>query len=124
MRLLSSVIIALLLFYSPSSIAAESVGDQKDQLNMPLALTISIIPGFGSGNYYAHNYSKGLTFTFIDTSLVGLSIWAYTETKITNYSFISLGVIPTVLLILKIIQAKTVYDDVEAYNNRYRSSRP
>lgn len=118
------VIITVLFFYSSSSVASESVNNQKDQLNMPLALTISIIPGFGSGNYYAHNYSKGLTFTIIDASLVGISIWAYTETRITDYSFISLGVIPTVLLILKIIQAKTVYDDIEAYNSRYGFSRP
>ncbi len=114
---------AIILLCSTPSFSLESSRPQE-QLSMPLALTLSIAPGLGAGNYYANNISKGLTFTFIDATLIGTSIWAYTGTKVTDYSLISLGVIPTILLIFKVIQIKTVYDDVEAYNHRYIFSRP
>lgn len=104
--------------------AEENTTTQIEKLNPNVGLTLSIIPGFGAGNYYAHNFSKGLTFTFIDASLFGISLWAYTSTKITDYSLISIGIIPTVLLLFKVIQFKTVYDDIEAYNNRYIFNKP
>ncbi|MGB9599331.1 MAG: hypothetical protein ACPL7I_02160 [Myxococcota bacterium] len=113
----------LVSYINPIS-AEEDTANQINRLNMGTGLTLSIIPGFGAGNYYAHNFSKGLTFTFIDASLLGISIWAYTGTKLTDYSVISIGVVPAVLLIFKVIQVKTVYDDIEAYNNRYIFYKP
>ncbi len=104
--------------------ASENRARAGEELSMPLGLTLSVIPGFGAGNYYAHNYPKGLTFTFLDASLTGISIWAYTSTKVTDYSLISIGVIPAILLLFKIIQFKSVYDDIEAYNNRYIFKKP
>ncbi len=104
--------------------SADSSIRHEQELSMPLGLTLSVLPGFGAGNYYAKNYSKGVTFTFIDASLTGISVWAYTSTKVTDYSIISIGVIPAILLMFKAIQFKTVYDDIEAYNNRYIFTKP
>lgn len=99
--------------------SSEKANKTDTRLSLTTGLILSIIPGLGAGNYYAKNYSKGITFTLLDTSLLGLSLWAYTNTKVTNYSLISLGVIPALLIIFKAIQIKTVYDDIDAYNNRY-----
>ncbi len=104
--------------------SSENEIKRNEELSLPLGLTLSVIPGFGAGNYYANNFSKGLTFTFLDTSLTGISVWAYTSTKVTDYSVISIGIIPAVLLLFKVIQFKTVYDDIEAYNSRYIFKKP
>jgi hypothetical protein len=118
-------IVAILTYMHPLSLhSAEPLRSPGEELSLPLGLTLSIIPGFGAGNYYAKDYSKGMTFTLLDASLLSLSIWAYTSTKITDYSVLSLGVIPAVLLFFKVIQAKSAYDDIDAYNNRYIFIRP
>lgn len=101
----------------------ENIPEQNNRLNLPLGISLAVI-GFGAGNYYSQNISKGITFTFIDASLTGLTIWAYTGTKINDYSLISIGVIPAVLLLFRAIEVKTVYDEIEAYNNRYIFSKP
>ncbi|MCX7945200.1 MAG: hypothetical protein N2746_11900 [Deltaproteobacteria bacterium] len=115
---------SIIILQSQLLYSLENTTNSKNELSLSTGLALSIIPGFGAGNYYAKNFSKGLTFTLIDASLTGITIWAYTETKITDYSIISLGVIPTILILFKAIQFKTVYDDIEAYNNRYTFKKP
>ncbi len=112
------------LYQIPDVLAAQNPTIQNTELSMPVGLTLSIIPGFGMGNYYAKNYPKGITFTLLDSSLTGISLWAYTSTKVTDYSVISIGVIPAILLFFKIIQIKTTYDDIESYNSRYLFKKP
>ena len=119
-----SIILVIISLYPISLHGGGPSGSTNNHLSMPLGLTLSVIPGFGAGNYYAKDYSKGITFTALDTSLASLSIWAYTSTKVTDYSVLSLGVIPAVILFFKVIQFKTVYDDIETYNNRYIFIKP
>jgi hypothetical protein len=93
----------------------------REPVSAGVAVALAIVPGFGLGHYYAYDDTPGLTFLILDaalTSVMGGTFVLHLFSVAPAYTKVALIAIPIIYGTAKVIQVVTVFEAVEAANNR------
>ena len=94
---------------------------QEKQKSMAVAVTLTIIPGFGAGHFYLGDKHDGVTYAVLDAAIGGAALGSFIATEVGNYATfakVALIVMPLLWAAAKTMEVVDVVKSVEVANNR------
>jgi TM2 domain-containing membrane protein YozV len=95
------------------------------EVSMAVAVTLTYLPGFGAGHFYAGDTNRGITYLVVDTAIWGFGISSFIMQVLSTaptYTKVALILFPIIFAGMKAVETVDIVRTVEVENNR--SLRP
>jgi TM2 domain-containing membrane protein YozV len=92
-----------------------------DKVNLGVAVTLTILPGFGAGHFYADDVKRGITYCVADGAIWGFGISSFILHALTvapDYTKVAMIIFPLIWAALKGVEIYDIVEAVEVANNR------